>query len=85
MGMRQNNGSQNRDQLLFLRNNLLQENMSTGVNNVWKLQYSLQSAEAVGAKKLSANWGCPPFGKFYNIGLNFENKTFFYIYEVHLR
>ena len=33
-------------------------------------------------KKLSANQRCPPFGKFFNIGLNFENKVFFYIYKV---
>ena len=33
-------------------------------------------------KKLSANWRCPSFGKFFNIGLNFENKAFFYIYKV---
>ena len=33
-------------------------------------------------KDLSANWRCPPFGKFFNISLNFENKTFFYIYKV---
>ena len=32
-----------------------------------------------GAKKLSANWRCPAFGKFFNIGINFENKAFFYI------
>ena len=45
-------------------------------------QYSLQLVDTVGAKKLSVNWKCPPFGKFFNIGLNFENKAFFYIYKV---
>ena len=49
-----------------------------------RLQYSLQLADTVGAKKLSANWRCPPFGRFFNIGLNFENKAFFYIYKVKL-
>ena len=44
-----------------------------------KVQYSLQLAYTVGAKHLSANWRCPPFGKFFNIGFNFENKAFFYI------
>ena len=44
-------------------------------------QYSLQLADTVGAKKRSANWKCPPFGKFFNIKLNFENKAFFYIYK----
>ena len=43
------------------------------------LQYFLQLADTVGAKKLSANWRCPTFGKFFNIGINFENKAFFYI------
>ena len=33
-------------------------------------------------KKLFASWRCPPFGKFSNIGCNFENKAFFYIYKV---
>ena len=46
------------------------------------LQYSFQLAYTVGAKKQSANWNCPPFGNVFNIGLNFENKAFFYIYEV---
>ena len=46
------------------------------------IQYSPQLADTVGAKKLSANWRCPPFGKFFNISLNFENKAFFYIYKV---
>ena len=45
------------------------------------LQYSLQLADTNGAKKMSADWRCPPFGKFFNIGLNFENKAFFYIYS----
>ena len=39
-------------------------------------------ADTVRGKKLSANWKCPTFGKFFNIGLNFENKAFFYIYKV---
>ena len=30
-------------------------------------------------EKLSANWRYTPFGKFFNIALNFENKAFFYI------
>ena len=47
-----------------------------------KLQYSLQLADTAGTKKLSADWRCPHFGKFFNIGLNFENKAFFYIYNV---
>ena len=47
------------------------------------IQYSLQLADTIGAKKnLSANWMCPPFGKYFNIGLNFENKAFFYIHKV---
>ena len=33
-------------------------------------------------KKLSSNWRCPPFGKFFKVGLNFENKAFFCIYKV---
>ena len=45
-------------------------------------QYSFQLADTVSAKKLSANWRCLPFGKFFNIGLNFKNKAFFYIYKV---
>ena len=50
-----------------------------------QIQYSLQLADTVGAKKTkkqSANWRCPPFRKFFNIGLNFENKAFLYIYKV---
>ena len=51
-----------------------------------EIQYSLQLADTVGEKKLSANWEvsakCPPFGKFFNIGNNFKNKAFFYIYKV---
>ena len=54
------------------------------VNNEYFIQCSLQLADNVGAKKLSANWSCPPFGKFFNIGLNFENKAFFYIHKVQL-
>ena len=33
-------------------------------------------------KKLPANWRCPPFGKYFNIGLNFKNKAFFYTCKV---
>ena len=43
--------------------------------------YSLQLEDTVGAKKLFTNWKCPTFEKFLNIGLNFENKAFFYIYK----
>ena len=47
------------------------------------IQYSLQLADTFGAKKkLSANRRYPPFGKFFNIDLNFENKAFFYIYKM---
>ena len=49
-----------------------------------EIQYSLQLVDTVGAKKLSANWRCPSFRKFFNIDLNFENKSFFYIYKVQL-
>ena len=39
------------------------------------IHFSLQLADTVAVKKkLSANWTSPPFGKFFNIGLNFENK-----------
>ena len=47
---------------------------------IHEIQYSLQLADTLVQKKsLSANWRCPPFGKFSNIGLNFKNNTFFYI------
>ena len=49
----------------------------------FSMQYSFQLADTVGAKnKLSANWRCPSFGKFFNISLNFKNKAFFSIYKV---
>ena len=47
-----------------------------------KVQYSLQLGDTVCAKKLSTIWRCPLFGKFFNIGLNFDNKAFFCIYKV---
>ena len=48
------------------------------------LQFSLQ-ADTVGAKKkLFANWRCPPFGKFFNIALYFENKASFNIKKAKL-
>ena len=50
------------------------------------LKYSILSNQRtpLAQKKLSANWRRPPFGKFFNIGLNFENEAFFYIYKVQL-
>ena len=46
------------------------------------IQYSFQLAEPLVQKKLPANWRCPPFGKYFSIGLKFENKAIFYIYKV---
>ena len=46
------------------------------------MQYSFQLADTTGAKKMSANWRYPPFGKFFNIGLNFGNEAFLYVYKV---
>ena len=50
------------------------------------LKYSILSNQRTPLvqKKLPANWRRPPFGKFFNVGLNFENEAFFYIYKVQL-
>ena len=45
--------------------------------HLWLLHYSLQLVDTGGAEK-PTNWRCPPFGKFFNFGLNFENKAFFF-------
>ena len=54
----------------------------TTFNNLLTTVFSPISGHRWCKKKLSANWRCPPFGKFFNIGFNFKNKAFFYTYKV---
>ena len=58
--------------------------ISSLTNNLVNTVFSPISRHRWCKKNLSPNWKCPPFGEFFNIGLNFENKAFVYICKVYL-